>query len=89
MKTKTIHETLEDYVIGTVHGAYRTKRHWIKQGFEEDDAIKKTLSWAYAQVGVGTGDTFNLKDAENGFREMSEIANVLADACKQVHDKQA
>jgi len=86
MKTKTIDESVENYVIGTVQGAYRTKRNWMKKKFDEDSAIKKTLDWAYAQIEAGIGETFSLKDAEAGFREMSEIANILAEACRQANN---
>ena len=84
MKVKSIEETLEDYVISTVGGAYRTKRHWINEGFDEKSAIKKTLNWAYSQIEAGIRQKFTWQDAEKGFREMTEIANVFADYCKQV-----
>lgn len=83
---KKIEETIEDYVIGTIPGAYKTKRYWIKKGFDEDSAIEKAIKYAFGQMKAGIGESFNLKDAENGFREMGEIANVLADACKQTND---
>ncbi|MCK4902232.1 MAG: hypothetical protein KAS76_02660 [Thermoplasmatales archaeon] len=82
MKVKGVEETVEDYVISTVAGAYRNKRHWMKQRFDEDSSIKKALSWAYGQIDSGVGEVFTWEDAENGFREISEIANVFADYCK-------
>ena len=43
--------------------------------------------WGISQLNSGIGKYFSQKDAETSLREMSEIANLLADECKQVHDE--
>lgn len=86
MKTKQIDETIENYLIGTVHGVYKTKRHWLKKGFDEESAIDKSIKYAFGQMKAGIGETFDWKDVENIFREIGVIANVLADSCQQVHE---
>ena len=83
---KTIDETIGNYLIGTIQWAYKTKRYWIKKGFDENSAIGKATKYAFGQMEAGIGETFNKKDVEEIFREIGVIANVLADACKQAND---
>lgn len=82
MKTKSIENTIEEYVISTVIGAYNTKKHWKKRGFDEPSSIDKALNYAYGQINSGIGETFTWEDAEKSFRELSDIANALAVYCK-------
>ena len=83
---KTIEETIENYLIGTIQGAYKTKRNWIKKGFDNSSAIEKATSYAFGQIEVGIGETFDWKDVEEMFREIGVIANVFADLSKQLHE---
>jgi len=84
MKAKAFDETAENYVIGTIQGAFKTKRHWMKKGFDEDSSIEKAVSYAFGQIMAGTGSNVSLEDAEKAFREISAIAHSFADACKQL-----
>lgn len=84
---KSIKETVENYLIGTIHGAYKTKRYWIKKGFDSNSAVEKATKYAFGQIEAGLGETFNWKDVEEIFREIGAIANVFADLSKQLHEK--
>ena len=83
MKVKSIEDTIEEYVLSTVKGAYNVKKDWMKRGFNEESSIKRALNYAYGQINSGVGKTFLWKDAERSFRELSDIANALADYCKK------
>jgi len=82
---KTIDETIENYLISTIIGAYKYKKHWMKKGFDEDSAIEKSVKYAIGQMKSGTGYTFNWEDVENMFREISVIATSFADLCKKMN----
>jgi len=84
MKMKIVDETVENYVIGTIQGAFKTKRHWMKKHSDEDSSIEKAVSYAFGQIIAGTGSNVSLEDAEELFREISAIADSFADACKQL-----
>jgi len=83
---KTIDETMENYLIGTIPGAYKTKRHWIKKGFDKSSAIEKATSYAFGQIEAGIGRIFDWNDVEEMFREIGVIANAFADSSKQAHE---
>ncbi len=83
MKVKSVEDTIERYVLSTVKGAYNVKKDWMKRGFEEPSSIEKALNYAYGQINSGVGKTLAWEDAEKGFRELSNIANALADFCKK------
>jgi hypothetical protein len=83
---KTIKETIENYLIGTIKGAYKTKKHWMKKGFEKSSAIEKAWRYAIGQIEAGIGENINWNDAEEIYREIGAIANAFADLSKQVHE---
>lgn len=82
MKVKSVEETVENYVISTVAGAYRNKKHWKNKGYDEPSSINRALKYAFGQINSGVGETFSWEDAEKSFRELGDISNALADHCK-------
>ena len=89
MEVKSINESIENYLIGTIQGAYKTKRYWMKKRFTEENAINKSITYAIHQIQSGIGETYTLQDVENMFREIGDIANALADSCKQANENQS
>lgn len=82
VKGKSIDEVVENYVIGAIQGAFKTKRYWMKRGFNEESSIKKAINYATGQLNAGTGGNLSISDAEAIFREIGAIAEALADMCK-------
>ena len=76
-------ESSQKEVVGAVQGTYKFKKSLMKQKFGDDSATKKSLNWGFAYVKNNIGKYFSWKDAENSFREMSKIAKILADYCKE------
>ena len=57
VKVKSIEEIVQNYVIGTIQGVYKTKRYWVKQGYDEDHAIKNAVEYGIGQLAAGVGNT--------------------------------
>ena len=83
---KNIDETIENYLIGTIAGAYKTKRYWMDKRFDEKSAIEKSVKYAIGQMESSIGNTLSWKNVESIFREISVISDSLADYCKHVDD---
>ena len=74
MGPKTLKEAVDNYILSTILGTYKTKRHWMKQGYDEDKAIQNALNYALGMLKENPDPRY----AEI-FREMAAIANLLAD----------
>jgi hypothetical protein len=85
MKSKE--EWIENYVIGAVQGAFKTKRYWMKKGFDAPSSIQKAVNYAVGQLSAGIGKS-NLTKAESAFREMGKIAEAFANMIAEVRAKQ-
>lgn len=83
MKTKSFEDTLEGYVLSTVKGAYRFKKYWMNKGYNENSSIERAINYAFGQINSAIGDSFSWEEAEFSFRELSNIANALANYCVQ------
>jgi hypothetical protein len=80
VKVKSVEEAVENYVIGVIQGAFKTKRYWMKQGYDEEHAIKNAVNYAIGQIKAGISMNKNEIEATIGkFREIAEIANAFAD----------
>ncbi len=78
-KTKSIEETVQNYVIGAIQGAFKTKRYWMKKGYDKDHAIKNAVNYGIGQVCAGIGDICDLETAVKMFREIAGISTAFAD----------
>ncbi|MFX1518704.1 MAG: hypothetical protein ACFFCD_02105 [Promethearchaeota archaeon] len=81
VKTKSIEEYVENYVIGTIQGMLKTKRYWLRRGFSINRATENAMKYGVGQLSVGVGTTVTLKQAEGLFRELADLANEMADLC--------
>jgi hypothetical protein len=81
VRVKSVEEAVENYVIGVIQGAFKTKRYWMKQGYDEEHAIKNAVNYAIGQIKAGISmDRKEIEATISKFREMAEIANALADS---------
>jgi hypothetical protein len=55
MKIKSVEDTLEEYVLSTVKGAYNTKKHWMNKGYDENSSIDRAIRYAFGQINSGIG----------------------------------
>lgn len=83
LKVKSMEEWVQNYVIGTIQGVYRTKRHWMKQGYDEDHAIENAIQYGIGQLAAGVGKTCNVETTIRMFRELAEIATAFANKLEQ------
>jgi len=85
VKVKSIEEWAQNYVIGAIQGVFKTKRYWMKQGYDEDHAIKNAVQYGIGQVRAGVGmDIPNLEATVRTFREIAEISTGFADLLEEV-----
>ena len=83
LRVKSLEEWAQNYVIGTIQGALKTKRHWMKQGYDEKHSIENAVKYGMAQISAGIGETCDLETAVKMFREMAEISTAFADALEE------
>ena len=81
VKIKPIEEWVENYVIGTIQGMFKQKRHWLQKGFPMERAIKNAINYGINQLSAGVGSTVTSERAEEMLREIATIANAMADFC--------
>lgn len=74
MKTKSLEEIVDNYIIGAIQGAYKQKRHWINKGFSESKAIENAINWAIRMLDESSDPGYHATI----FRELEAIANALA-----------
>lgn len=86
VKTKSVEEWVENYIIGTIPGMLKTKRYWLRRGFSIDRATENAIKYGVGQLSVGVGTTVTLKQAEGIFRELADVANAMADLCISIKD---
>nr|MDO8089263.1 hypothetical protein [Candidatus Sigynarchaeota archaeon] len=84
MKIKPLEEIVENYVIGTIQGAYKMKRYWKERGWDEEHAIDYATRYAIGQLKSGVGESCDVEKAIAIFREISAIATALADFLERV-----
>lgn len=84
MKIKSIEETVQNYVIGVIQGAFKTKRHWMKKGFDEKRAIENAIRYGIGQIRAGVGNICNIETAINIFREISQISTCFANLLEEI-----
>ena len=84
VKVKSIEETVQNYVIGTIQGVFKTKRYWMKKGYDEDHAIKNAVQYGIGQIRAGVGDICDIETTIKTFREMAEISTVFANLLEEV-----
>jgi urocanate hydratase len=77
-------EIVQNYVIGTIQGTFKTKRYWVKKGYNKDHAIKNAIEYGIGQLAAGVGKTCDAKTAVTIFREIAEIANAYANKLEEV-----
>jgi hypothetical protein len=82
-KVKSLKETVQNYVIGTIQGAFKVKRHWVKQGYDEDHAVKNAVQYGIGQISAGVGRTCDLETTIKIFREIAEISTAFANTLKE------
>jgi hypothetical protein len=85
-RAKSIEEVVQNYVIGAIQGAYKTKRHWIKEGYDEAHAIKNAVKYGIGQISAGIGGTCDLKTAVKMFRKLAVISTTFADTLEEVNE---
>jgi len=86
VKVKSIEETVENYVIGVIPGVFKTKRYWMKKGYDEKHAIQNAVKYGIRQIEAGVS-AHNLETTINIFREMAVIATTFADLLEQNKEK--
>ena len=84
VKVKSIEEIVQNYVIGTIQGVYKTKRYWVKQGYDEGHAIKNAVEYGLGQLAAGVGNTCDVETTATMFRELAEIATVFANKLAEI-----
>jgi len=82
VKVKPIEEWVENYVISTIQGAFKTKRHWMKEGYDEKHAIKNAVNYALGQLKASVSSD-NIETTIKAFREMAVIATTFANLLEQ------
>jgi len=82
-KATSKEEWVQNYVIGTIQGVYKTKRHWINQGYDEHHAIKNAIQYGIGQLAAGVGNTCDVKTTITMFRELADIATVFANKLEE------
>ena len=83
-KVTSIEEWVQNYVIGTIQGVYKTKRYWVNQGYDEDHAIRNAIQYGIGQLAAGVGNTCDVKTTLKMFRELAEIATVFANKLEEI-----
>jgi len=78
VKVKSVEESVENYVAGTIQGAFKTKRYWMSQGYDKKHAVNNAVQYAVGQIKAGTSAD-NLERVIGIFRELSGIATAFAD----------
>lgn len=74
MKTISLDETIDNYILSTILGTYKTKRFWMKQGYNEEKAIQNATKYALGMLREKLDPKYI-----DMFREVAVIANFLAD----------
>jgi len=83
-KITSIEEWVQNYVIGTIQGVYKTKRYWVNQGYDKNHAIKNAIQYGIGQLAAGVGKTCDVKTAITMFRELAEIATLFASKLEEI-----
>lgn len=85
MKVKSLEEWTQNYVIGAIQGVFKTKRYWMKQGYDEQHAIENAVKYGIGQIRAGVGtDIHDLETTIKTFREIAEIATAFANLLEEV-----
>lgn len=84
LKVKSVEEIVQNYVIGTIQGVFKFKRHWMKQGYNEDHAIKNAVQYGIGQISAGVGRICDLETTIGMFREIAEISTAFANRLEEV-----
>lgn len=78
MKVKSKEEWVENYLIGVIQGTIKTKRYWMKKGYDESHAIKNAVKYAIGQISAGLGGSFDREYVASLFTEMAGICQAFA-----------
>jgi hypothetical protein len=85
LKVKSIEQTIENYVLGTIQGAFKTRRYWMNQGYDEDHAIKNAVNYGVGQIKAGVSAR-NFEATIEMFREVAGIATAFANMLEKVKE---
>lgn len=83
-RVKSIEEWVQNYLVGTIQGVYKTKRYWVKQGYDEDHATKNAIQYGVGQLAAGVGNTCDVKTTITMFREIAEIATAFVNKLEEI-----
>ncbi|MDE1765250.1 MAG: hypothetical protein KGI27_03130 [Thaumarchaeota archaeon] len=84
VKTKSIEESVENYVGSISVGMLKYKKHLMRdKNFSEADAIDKTLEYGMGMLRSGLGGTITPQRAAALFREQADINTALANICEK------
>ncbi len=86
-RAKSIEEVVQNYVIGEIQGAYKTKRYWMKQGYDEAHAIKNAVKYGIGQIPAEIGGTCYFETAVKMFREIAVTSTTFADTLGEAMNK--
>ena len=85
-RVKSVEEMVQNYVIGTIQGVFKIKRYWMKQGYDEDHAIKNAVQYGIGQISAGVGRICDLETTIKMFREIADISTAFANTLEEVKE---
>jgi len=85
-RSKSIEEVVQNYVIGAIQGAFKTKRYWMKQGYDEGHAIKNAVKYGIGQISAGIGGKCDLETAVNMFKRLLLYPQLLQTLLKLMNE---
>ncbi len=83
VKIKPMKRIVANYVLSTARGMFNTAQHWMERGYSPEHAIDNAWNYGFGMLRAGVGDTLDWAEAENYFRQLATIANLLADKCAE------
>ncbi len=79
VKVPTIEEWVERYVASTGLAMWKFMRHWLGQGYSQQDSVKKALPLGVGMLRESIGETITLEEAEAVLRQIAGAYIALAD----------
>ena len=76
-------KVVANYLLSTVRGMFNTAQYWMEQGYSADHAIENAWQYGHGMLLSSVGGTVDWETAENLFRQLESIANLLADRCAE------
>ncbi len=74
----TLEEWVERYVASTGLAMWKFMRHWMKQGYSREDAVKKAVPHGAGMLRGSIGDVIAVERAEAVLRDIAEAYMALA-----------